>query len=201
MVIPSVILLVVAGLIFLLCSAKVTVCFRLKLDGWRPELSMEAVFFRLLRKQIQWSYPQNASPATASTPPMVERDENLNGKRDALPWNIHDGRALLQIVRRFLQHVSVQRWETVAVLGTGQSHVTGMLAGWLWALQGFAQAVLFRSMRWQTTPRISIQPNFQRPCFVWHLHCITSFRLGHAIIAGVRLFVYWFWRRKRLLER
>ncbi len=181
-------------LIVLLCWIKITVYIHLMLNGWRPEMTLEIVaLFRLLR--IRWSYP--------SSQPRLSSRSRLPKKippQTTSPWTVHDRRMLFRIGRQFLRHVTVERWETETLLGTGQAHVTGWLTGWLWSCQGLVQAALQRTMRWQTHPRVTIRPDFQRSCFVGRLSCITSFRFGHAIIAGVRLLAYWWWTRRRFVR-
>lgn len=191
--------LVMIGFIGLLLCTKITVQLQLVLHGFRPELSLEVRgFFRLLRKRIRWSY----SEPDGSPLPTTPTTRRTHRPRPSPPrWTVHDGRAFWRIGRRFLRHVSVEKWETATVFGTGEAHVTGWLAGWLWSLQTQAQTLLLRTMKLRKPPRITIRPDFQRQRWFWRLDCITSFRLGHAIIAGIRLFSYWFWTRKRMIKR
>ena len=187
--------LVLIVLICLLLLTKITIRLQLVVDGWRPEVMVEiSAFFRLVRRRIDWSMAAGNGKSTWWTSGLSHMELRRPAATD---WSWHDGRALLYIIRRFLRHVAVEEWEMTTLFGTGQSHTTGLLSGWLWLLQTQAHALLFHSMKVRRPPRIFIRPDFQRRCLFWRIDCIASFRLGYAIIAGIRLFSYWLFRRRR----
>ncbi|MDA3129804.1 DUF2953 domain-containing protein [Aliibacillus thermotolerans] len=96
------------------------------------------------------------------------------------------------VVKNFLRKITVKHWKWSSSLGTGDAALTGMMAGGLWSVKYMANAVLATFLRMDTSPDFSIQPFFQKKIFDFHLSCMVSFRLGHAVIAGYKL-----WRQLR----
>lgn len=96
------------------------------------------------------------------------------------------------IVKNFFQKITVTKWQWNSSIGTGDAALTGVITGGLWSVKYFAHAVLSSFMTVVTPPDFSIQPYFQKKIFDFHLSCMVSFRLGHAVIAGYQL-----WRQMR----
>lgn len=66
---------------------------------------------------------------------------------------------------------------------------TALVTGSLWAITGSFLARLYRQVTMDTDhPHIEIIPQFQKPGFSCELHCIFNLRMGHIIIAGLKLF-------------
>lgn len=179
------------GLIGLLLCTKITVRLEFQMHGMHPEGAVEVLgFFHLLRIRIRW--PQAAGgPPSPGPPPPGKRRQNPVSR-----LSLQDGRALWRIGRAFLRRVSIEKWEMATAFGTGQTHVTGWLVGWFWWWQHWLHTQLSHAVTFRERPRITVRPDFQRTGFHWRFHCIATFRLGHAIIAGVRWLGYWIWTRK-----
>lgn len=65
---------------------------------------------------------------------------------------------------------------------------TALVTGSLWAITGSFLARLCRQVTMDTDhPHIKIVPQFQKPGFSCRLHCIFNLRMGHIIIAGLKL--------------
>jgi hypothetical protein len=65
---------------------------------------------------------------------------------------------------------------------------TALVTGSLWAIIGYFLARLHRQITMDTDhPHIQIIPQFQKPGFACEIHCIFNLRMGHIIIAGLKL--------------
>jgi hypothetical protein len=99
--------------------------------------------------------------------------------------NIH------KIVQQFLSRVSISKFNWNTTLGIGDAAQTGLIVGLGWTLKGTLIGVVSQYMQLKVHPTISITPSFQIPISETKLSCIFHFRIGHAILAGIRLVKYW----------
>ncbi|OUM89734.1 MAG: hypothetical protein BAA01_02945 [Bacillus thermozeamaize] len=193
-------LAVAAGIILLLCllmMLKVTVQFNVMIENGRPELAIDIFsLFRLVRWRMR--FPRSPQNRPLSAEPAGERQaltpvaQPLMGS--GVTWQ--DAREVWRIIRWFLRHVSCSQWKTSTLFGTGQANTTGWLTGFLWALQ--EQFLFYMSRAWKMAakPKVVIRPVFHQRLLSCRFECITSFRLGYAILAGMRFLIYWFWKRR-----
>lgn len=98
---------------------------------------------------------------------------------------------LHKIIRKFLKKVTIKQLEWFSVAGTGDAAYTGMLTGALWALKGSIVGIISHNMKLKVIPNIMITPNFQRAISKTTLRCMFQFRIGHAMLAGIKLVKYW----------
>lgn len=98
--------------------------------------------------------------------------------------HIHD---FFPTVRRFMKQIQCKEvvWQTS--LGIGDAAATGTLTGVVWSIKSLIIATLSRSVTLQTYPRISVQPVWNEAVIHTKIRCILMFRVGHAILAGIRL--------------
>ncbi|MFA9558746.1 DUF2953 domain-containing protein [Evansella sp. AB-rgal1] len=96
-----------------------------------------------------------------------------------------------KIVRKFMKKVSVNDfyWETH--MGVGDAALTGSLSGALWAIKGNVLGVIANYMNLKTSPNIAINPQFQQMMLKTSFTCIISFRIGQAILAGIKVLRHW----------
>ncbi|MBB5324483.1 hypothetical protein HNQ34_001580 [Anoxybacillus tepidamans] len=95
------------------------------------------------------------------------------------------------IVRKFLSHVSVTKLEWQSKIGTGDAAETGMIVGIGWSLKYGLAALISKYMSLKTVPFLSITPSFQQAVSETKFICMIHFRIGHAMIAGMRIVKYW----------
>ncbi|MDG5787005.1 DUF2953 domain-containing protein [Evansella sp. AB-P1] len=95
------------------------------------------------------------------------------------------------IVRKFMKNVSVNEfyWETQ--MGAGDAALTGSSSGILWAIKGNAIGIMANYMKLKTEPKIKIDPQFQQMVLKTAFKCMVSFRIGHAILAGIKVLRHW----------
>ncbi|HAQ08870.1 MAG TPA: hypothetical protein DCR24_15690, partial [Bacillus bacterium] len=61
----------------------------------------------------------------------------------------------------------------------------------IWSVKGGLIGVLSHYMKLKDMPVISITPNFQYAITQTSFKCIFQVRVGHAILAGIKLVKYW----------
>lgn len=96
-----------------------------------------------------------------------------------------------RIIRKFLRKVSIKKIEWHSMIGVGDAAATGTLTGALWSVKGGLMGLISNYMRLKDMPVISITPSFQRPTSQTKIQCIIQFRIGYAMLAGIKLVKYW----------
>ncbi|WP_238583589.1 DUF2953 domain-containing protein [Anoxybacteroides amylolyticum] len=95
------------------------------------------------------------------------------------------------IARKFFSHVSVTKMEWQSKIGTGDAAKTGLVVGMGWSLKYGVVAIISKYMRLKTKPLLSITPSFQQAVSETKFVCMIHFRIGHAIVAAIRIIKYW----------
>ncbi|WP_308128826.1 DUF2953 domain-containing protein [Bacillus sp. sid0103] len=98
---------------------------------------------------------------------------------------------LHRIVRKFLRKVSIKSLEWDTLIGVGDAAHTGMITGAIWALKGSLIGLVSHYLKLLVMPKITVTPHFQAAVMQTRLTCIIQFRIGHAILAGLKLFKFW----------
>lgn len=97
---------------------------------------------------------------------------------------IHD---LHKIVKRFLKRVRLDKLEWHSAIGTGDAAQTGVLTGVSWGIKSSLIGLISSYVTLRALPRIHVQPLFQEKRVETELKCMIRFRIGHAILAGIRI--------------
>ncbi len=112
--------------------------------------------------------------------------------------NIQDAKKILQkiidmvpILRNFLKKISVSKFEWHSHIGVGDAAQTGIITGLGWSLKGTLVGIMSHYLTLKTHPDYSITPSFQVPVSETRFTCMIHFRIGHAIVAGVKAFKRW----------
>jgi hypothetical protein len=113
-------------------------------------------------------------------------------KQEFTPERISDmyhwGRVLLAHVKEFtswlqqmLTHVKCTefRWDTR--LGIGDAAETALATGMLWAVKSTLFGYIFQYVHLETKPKLSIQPQYNRPEFSTEFSCHASIRIGFLV--------------------
>jgi hypothetical protein len=98
---------------------------------------------------------------------------------------------LHKIVRRFLKKVSIHNLEWHTTFGIGDAAATGVLTGAGWALKGGILGIISQYMMLKKRPTVTITPLFLQSYSHTKLTCMISFRIGNAILAGLRIVKFW----------
>ena len=98
---------------------------------------------------------------------------------------------LHRIVKRFLSRMTVSRFEWYTRFGLGDAAWTGMATGAVWAAKGNVIGLIAHYMQLTTEPDISVEPVWQLDHSETDLSCMISFRIGHAMGAGLKIVKFW----------
>lgn len=94
----------------------------------------------------------------------------------------------LPSLRYFRNRVRFRRLNLFIVVGGMDAFESAMLAGVVWTLAGTLGSVLsFLFHIPLGLYRVTVQPSWQQPMLTLNLDCMLTFRVGHAIWAGVLL--------------
>ncbi len=99
--------------------------------------------------------------------------------------------AMHKIIRKFLNTMKLRNIKWDSVIGVSDAATTGTLTGLLWSAKGGLIGVISNYMRLQNMPSITITPSFQKPIIQTEFSCIIQFRIGNAILVGLKIFRYW----------
>lgn len=117
-------------------------------------------------------------------------EDFLNSIKDAEEL-IRNVFGLHTIIRRFLKKVAIRdiEWHTLA--GIGDAAHTAVLAGIIWSAKGSLVGILSHYMRMRDMPVLSVTPHFQAAVSQTRFSCMFQFRIGQAMLAGIKLIKYW----------
>lgn len=96
-----------------------------------------------------------------------------------------------RIVRAFLAKLTIKNIEWSSIVGLGDAAHTGMVSGAIWAVKGSIIGMMSNYMKLRDMPKINIYPQFQGVASETLFSCMIQFRLGHAMMAGIKLVKYW----------
>jgi hypothetical protein len=95
------------------------------------------------------------------------------------------------IVRKFFRRVTIKQFEWHTLMGTRDAAETGVLTGAIWAIKGSIIGLISHYLRLKKMPNISVTPYFQQAIIQTRLTCMIQFRVGYAILAGLKLIKFW----------
>ncbi len=127
------------------------------------------------------------------TPTKVEQI-----KKDDIMTYFSNAKEILQhvinmnvILSKFMKRIIVKRIEWHSLVGVGDAAHTGTLTGAIWTLKGSIMGMLSHFLRLKEMPILSVTPHFQLPIIQTRITCIFQFRIGYAILAGLKLIKFW----------
>jgi hypothetical protein len=95
------------------------------------------------------------------------------------------------IVRKFFKKVTIKQFDWHSLIGVGDAAQTGVVSGALWAIKGGLIGLLSHYIKLKKMPNLTVTPHFQVHSIQTRLSCIFQFRIGHAILAGIKLIKFW----------
>ncbi|MGJ7912835.1 DUF2953 domain-containing protein [Neobacillus sp. LXY-1] len=101
------------------------------------------------------------------------------------------------IIKKLLKKVMIKQLEWETFIGVGDAAHTGIAVGALWAAKGGIVGLLSKFLNLTVMPQLSITPHFQAAVIQTQLKCMFQFRIGHAILAGLKLIKFWRGEKKR----
>ena len=98
----------------------------------------------------------------------------------------------IALLRNFLKKVRVTKLEWYTAVGTGDAALTGMLTGAIWTVKGSIIGLISHYfLHSKSVPVMSVQPYFQMKVAQTTFKCMLQFRIGHAIVAGIKIIKFW----------
>ncbi len=95
------------------------------------------------------------------------------------------------IVRKFFRKIRIKKFEWQTYIGLGDAAHTAIAAGAIWTLKGSIVGLLSRHLNLVVMPHLVITPHFQATVIQTRLTCMFQFRIGQAILAGLKLIKFW----------
>jgi hypothetical protein len=95
------------------------------------------------------------------------------------------------IVSKFLKRIVIKTFEWHSLVGVGDAAHTGVITGALWTIKGSIVGMLSNFLRLKEMPVLSVTPHFQMAVIQTRITCIFQFRIGYAILAGLKLIKFW----------
>ena len=136
--------------------------------------------------------------AQSGTSEETKKKNTIQYSAEDLLNNMRDLKAILKhvvsfhrILRHFLKKINITQVEWHSTMGVGDAAATGMLTGALWTIKGSVIGILSHYFRLLDNPNMSVQPQFQMAISQTSFKCMLHFRIGHAIIAGIKLLKFW----------
>lgn len=77
----------------------------------------------------------------------------------------------------FIKKIEVRKFDWETGIGAREAHITGMIAGWLWAGQELVVKGLEQYCKFKSKPSVSVLTNYQGEGFYSRLDCIFRLRL------------------------
>jgi hypothetical protein len=210
---------VLLGLLLLIVFTKLTIIINYQHHNDDDELNVEfKIWFGLIQYKINVPLIKidDDSPSVIvkhhshlGEEPGGKVDHKVNQiTKDKVLKSIEKARDFLQkvvrmqvIVRKFFQKISVKKFEWSSYIGVGDAAYTAIAAGALWTLKGSIVGFLSRFFKLTVMPQLAITPQFQAAVIQTHLLCIFQFRIGHAILAGLKLIKYWRGEQNRFTNK
>lgn len=139
-------------------------------------------------------------------PQETSTDKNVHQiKPSDIVRNLKNVRELLThvfnlkvVVRKFMKKVSVKKLEWHTIIGVGDAAITGMVSGGLWAIKGSIIGLLSHFLKLREMPHLTVTPHFQQAIIQTRITCIFQFRIGNAILAGMKMIKFWKGGRPKL---
>ncbi|MFJ5965248.1 DUF2953 domain-containing protein [Bacillus sp. NPDC093026] len=141
--------------------------------------------------------------AKSETPSHKDESEHKKvGKRD-MKQVLHQMERITkeivdlnQIMRQFFIHMKIVSLHWTTWIGFHDAALTGVAAGGVWSVKGALLAFLQEHLTFKHKPVYEVIPAFQHNVSKTHFTCIAYFRIGHAMVAAIRLLAHWLKGRK-----
>lgn len=119
-------------------------------------------------------------------------------KKDDIMTYLRSTKEILQhvinmnvILRKFMKRIVIKHFEWHSLVGVGDAAHTGTITGALWTIKGSFIGMLSHFLRLKKMPVLSVTPHFQLAIIQTRISCIFQFRIGYAILAGLKLIKFW----------
>lgn len=205
-----IVFVIIVLILFILIITRLTIYVDYRHSQDDDLIKLKITFwFGLIR--LHYNIPMVKVEHNADTPGVVVKEETKIGKKEKPMKNqkekitaedvidrMKDINELLkhvvqlhEIIKRFLKKVSILQFDWHSGLGTGDASHTGVLVGLGWTVKGSILGIISHYLILKCTPNFSIHPFFQHLASETRLKCMIRFRLGNAMLVGIRLVKFW----------
>lgn len=204
-VLPVCVLLIVLLIILFITKVKVNIDY----SHYHDDDSLK-IEFRVLFGLIKYRMNVPLIKVDDDSPALVvennvetgkgekKNEETMKITEDDMLKRYHDFLALLEhvvsfhrIIRKFLKKVKITEFVWSTNIGTGDAALTGMLSGAVWTVKGSIIGLISHYFNLKNTPQISVYPHFQMKTAQTVIKCMLQFRIGHAMLAGIKIVKFW----------
>ncbi|WP_159102330.1 DUF2953 domain-containing protein [Caldalkalibacillus mannanilyticus] len=91
------------------------------------------------------------------------------------------------IAKKFLKNIRLEELIWRSKIGTGHAAETGLLTGVGWGVKSNIIGMFSSYLTLRCVPRISVTPSFNEKKIESNIQCMIRFRIGNAIVAGIRI--------------
>ncbi|MBO8170424.1 MAG: DUF2953 domain-containing protein [Bacillaceae bacterium] len=112
-------------------------------------------------------------------------NKNMKKIKQILKHTVH----IHRILKLFFKKIKVDELKWHTSIGTGDAAETGLLSGIIWSVKGALVGVVSQYFSLRTVPRLHVSPSYQSPSLSVQFSCIVRFRVGHAMVAGIRIWI------------
>ncbi|MFC4321089.1 DUF2953 domain-containing protein [Litchfieldia salsa] len=203
-----IIFLVIIAILFLIIISKLTVLIQINHSPKSQDVRIKlSTWLGLIRYTIHIPL-MKLDDDSASV--VVKHEEKSNLKKenaknksekfspDEIIRAIKDSEKIIEhvanlhrIIKKFFKKVTISKLEWHSVFGIGDAAHTGIFVGLGWSVKGCLLGVISQYMRLKGQPHITITPLFQQLNSETKFECMFHFRVGNAMLAGIRLVKYW----------
>ncbi|MGG3471056.1 DUF2953 domain-containing protein [Neobacillus pocheonensis] len=187
-------------LFILIIFSKLTILVNYYHHNDNDDLKIEfRIWFGLIKfkKHIPLIKVDDNSPSIVVKDDSSNKDAKQITPNDVLT-NLKNTKEILHhvfgmhvIVRKFFQKVTIKKLEWHSFIGVGDAAYTGMATGALWGIKGGIVGLLSHFLKLKEMPHLTVTPHFQAAVIQTQLTCMFQFRIGQAILAGLKLIKFW----------
>jgi hypothetical protein len=197
------IVIIILVVIIIITKIRITVDYRH--EGDDDSLRIKISAWRVL----SYTYEVPSIAVDEDTPSLLLKKEKQLGKNekkesrskitlDDILSRMKETQRLLgkieglhKIIKRFLRRVAVSNVQWHTQFGLGDAALTGTASGAVWMLKGNIIGLIGHFTDLKNAPKLSVQPLFQVAYSQMSLSCMISFRIGHAMRAGLQIVKFW----------
>ncbi|MEY8751831.1 DUF2953 domain-containing protein [Alkalicoccobacillus gibsonii] len=202
------ILLTITSLIIWLCFLKINVSLDYSFIDQKQ--SLQCTFTVLALRIYTYELPDDRKTASVvKTEPEQSYSQETTKKKTLSLLNLlavfqkikeWEGYLLSfhTLIRARFKHIYIHKLKWQTECGVGDAMVTAQTIGYLWTIKSLLVGLLNLYVTFPRLPELQIAPLYRSPGTHTHVQCMFSFRIGHAIRAG--LSVLWHWRKRPMAE-
>ncbi|WP_052807199.1 DUF2953 domain-containing protein [Risungbinella massiliensis] len=136
------------------------------------------------------------SKSTKTAPEVFEKKSDvtitkttLEKLQDCYHYMLDNISYFHQLLRSFFRHVECQKFLWATLIGTGDAAEAGVLTGLGWAVKTTITGFFAGYIQWKEAPELEVFPDYHRSILETRFHSIFQFRIGHAIILILRIYL------------